>query len=435
MQDFSNLTFKYGNKKYCFTAELFTLIAGEKQTNYVLNNENILSFEYTNALNQLVMDGTLTYLDKYGVIDKYIEKQFAYCQINFNLVDEKYDNQIVVEKLSEDEKFVHTFYMTGIQVLDRKHSEITYKIDLVSVNWFKCISNLSFSNYSSEPQQIFDVIKSMLTLNQLNIDQESFDKVKSSVKINYVTNGNDNTFTTVKYLLDKMYYYNEKDKELKFLLYNEHTDKFQLFDLIDKKLATGMYITVVSFFKSTSEEITQPEQNQLATVVSLPKTDTMQSLFKYNVFDFSYDYNRVDKSQIEPKTIVNVLNSRFIDSTYDKKYEDWFDTTLKFERSGSYWNNDFSLYGDCFEILNKDNALVINTAAEILRQPGSFMNISVDRSVSYAESEDPTKFEEVKNKYKNYEGAWFIAKVRHLVSPAAQTYRQNVVLFRNFKSL
>ena len=78
---------------------------------------------------------------------------------------------------------------------------ISYKMTLVSCNWFNCTATLTYSNYDKPPETTVELIKKMLTLNELNIDADTFGKVKSEVKLNFITNGNDNTFTTIKYLL------------------------------------------------------------------------------------------------------------------------------------------------------------------------------------------------------------------------------------------
>ena len=61
------------------------------------------------------------------------------------------DSTVGIGKIDEDNKFVHTFIVTNIKVLARNFSAIKYEIDIMSTNWFKCISNLSYSNYGQGP--------------------------------------------------------------------------------------------------------------------------------------------------------------------------------------------------------------------------------------------------------------------------------------------
>ena len=42
-----------------------------------------MMFEYTNTANKLYVEASITYSDRYGIIDKYLHKQYAYCDIMF----------------------------------------------------------------------------------------------------------------------------------------------------------------------------------------------------------------------------------------------------------------------------------------------------------------------------------------------------------------
>ena len=61
--------------------------------------------------------------------------------------------------------------------------------------------------------------------------KDTFDAIKSDVKISYITNENDNVLTSVKHLLRKLYYYTEKMHSMKFIVYNETAHRYQLFDV------------------------------------------------------------------------------------------------------------------------------------------------------------------------------------------------------------
>ena len=61
----------------------------------------------------------------------------------------------------------------------------------------------------------------MLTLSNLTIDKDTFDKVQAPVTSFFIANGNDNALTTVKYLLSRLYYYPEGDSSFKFIAYHD----------------------------------------------------------------------------------------------------------------------------------------------------------------------------------------------------------------------
>lgn len=61
----------------------------------------------------------------------------------------------------------------------------------------------------------------MLTLSNLTIDKDTFDKVQTSVTSFFIAHGNDNALTAVKYLLSRLYYYPEGDNSFKFIAYHD----------------------------------------------------------------------------------------------------------------------------------------------------------------------------------------------------------------------
>lgn len=81
------------------------------------------------------------------------------------------------------------------------------------------MSNIAFSNNDKEPQPVFDILKTCMQDLDLGIG-DTFDKVKTDVKINYISQANDNLFKITQYLLDKLYFWPKKDNALKFLLYD-----------------------------------------------------------------------------------------------------------------------------------------------------------------------------------------------------------------------
>lgn len=145
------------------------------------------------------------------------------------------------------------FIVSSIKITARQQSILQYRIEIVSNNWFNCIANISYSNYDKEPQELFSVLRSCFTLADLKTDDNTFDKIKSSVSLNYITSSNDCVMSIADYLLPRTFYYGIKDAGMKFLLYNESTDMYQLLDVADKDTATGAFTEVISFFKTDTE--------------------------------------------------------------------------------------------------------------------------------------------------------------------------------------
>lgn len=433
MNNYSNNVFKYNNKQYSLFISLYTGNGDDDSLTVSLDCADIEEFVYENKLNSLVLTGHIIYTDKYARVDKFFNQHFGYCNVLFCENTIKQDNDIAVEKMDDTYRFEHLFMITGIKAISRQQSIIKYQIDLVSNNWFKCIANIDYTNYNIGKEPVFDILKACMKNNDLVVDDEFFDKVKTNVKINYISNTNDNLFTASRYLMKKLYYYSEKDTAVKFFLYNESNDKYQLFDITNKDTATGTYSTVLSFFKTNNEQLVQQEPVNIGSLkFSLHKPEVYRSFFKYNMYDFSYDENVFENKAVEPDTTVNFANERINIDEYEQRYTTLFNSQRTYRNEGSYWNNNQDLYDDTVKILEENNTFILNIVGEILRKPGSLLTITIDRTMKNISSENKKELEERKRKYKTFEGLWMVSKVQHIICPAAQSYRQQLIIFRNF---
>ena len=54
----------------------------------------------------------------------------------------------------------------------------------------------------------------------LAVDEQSFDNAQSNVKIDFMTQANDNIFSVFSYIADKMYFFESKEQSVKFLAYD-----------------------------------------------------------------------------------------------------------------------------------------------------------------------------------------------------------------------
>lgn len=125
----------------------------------------------------------------------------------------------------------------------------------MSVKWFTCAANLRYSNYDKGPQPVLEMLKTCLSMQGVAIDEKSFGRVKSPVKADYISQLNDNLFTTVRYLLHKLYYFQKKDSSIKFLVYDWFSDMFKLIDLKDRSTMLGTFATVLSLMKTNMESL------------------------------------------------------------------------------------------------------------------------------------------------------------------------------------
>lgn len=303
MQDFSDQTFTYSGTKYTFKASLYT---NESPTfQHALKNQNVLRFEYVNEFNRLYLEGQLVYKDDHGVVDKYLNKQYAYCSVYFVVNDQKTDGQITVETLSKTQVFSHQFLVNGIKILERVGHSVTYSISLVSVNWMKCIASFNYSNYGKDSESVTDIICRALASCKLKTNWRSFRDNRSGVRIGYITNGNDNALTATRYLMNRMYYYPSRDRSIKAIIYNEFKDSYQVFDFGNRGSRTGVSTVIVSMFKSNSESMTQQEPNNLNSVTKFPRTSTIAALFDKDCYTYSLSTNRFGNSRLQSGSLVD----------------------------------------------------------------------------------------------------------------------------------
>ena len=116
-------------------------------------------------------------------------------------------------------------------------------------------------------------MKSCFASKELKIDDDTFNKVSVPIRIDYITQLNDNMFTVMKYLMHKLYYFSDKDDSVKFFLYDWFNDKYRILDLKNKDTALGTYATVLSFFKTSTETMIQQEPTNIGSLKSaVPKT-------------------------------------------------------------------------------------------------------------------------------------------------------------------
>lgn len=73
------------------------------------------------------------------------------------------------------------------------------------------------------------------------------------------------------------------------------------------------------------------------------------------------------------------------------------------------------VYVNTMKTLTEDNAIVVNCSGIISRLPGDFVNVNVDRRVDYSNTEEPLALDDVKHRYRAFEGSWIISKIRHII--------------------
>jgi len=231
------------------------------------------------------------------------------------------------------------------------------------------------------------------------------------VSLHYITNGNDNLFTILKYLLNKTYYYDDRDGTMRFICYDDLALKYGVFDMStphgDKPNGNRI---LVSMDKSSFEQMTAAEQTQLASVVQLPKTNVFKSLFNRKVSSFDYAANEFTSSAIETNSLANLYNSHGCgnDLTYKKLSGISWDNDKYVYRS-SIWNSTTDIYQEQLRNMFDNNALVVNTVGYSTRQPADTINVIVSKDRTDAKTDGMKAYEDWQARYRELNGVWFIA--------------------------
>lgn len=395
----------------------------------------IEEFNYTSELNSLVLTGQIIYVDKYGLVDKFLEQQYCRCDVIFAEMLADDDGSISNGQIDEENCFEHSFIVDNLKIVKRFGEQIKYQIDLVSVHWYNCISKIQFSNNDKDPQSVFDILKACMNSVNLATD-DMYDAVNTEVKINYAAQANDNLFQVFNYLMDKLYFWQQKDNSLKFLVYNWYSDNYHLLDMAWSGSLMGSKSTILSFFKSNAELLAQKIPSNIGSYTNgMSKTDLYSVMFNKDVYEYDMSLNKfVNKDPVKEQSLVNFMNQRMSYDEYLSKYHklELESTLLKFDDKKTYWSNPLDMYFKLVDIMQATGALTLNVNGDILRQCGYQETLVVDRDMNILKDDSAEELERLKTKYTGFEGPWIVSKVVSVIRPVENLFRQRIGLFRNY---
>ena len=114
---FPSSQFKYAGSRYNFVAVMYA--DRQPETNYVLNNQFISQFFYTNTLNNLVLEGELDYSDNEGKVINFIQSTFLNIDVGFTKCKENSDGSISIQELDPKFQFKCSFIVDNIEITGR----------------------------------------------------------------------------------------------------------------------------------------------------------------------------------------------------------------------------------------------------------------------------------------------------------------------------
>lgn len=433
---FPKACFRYQGKKY----KLVAAISDNESHSLGLDPGHVIEFEYVNELNKLCLVGSLTYEDVEGKVANFISKRHVNVIVRIAELEQPTDGPFTIEKEKAGSVFEHIFIVSNIDVLGREEAVITYKLNLVSQNYYNLVANIQYSTYALKdgPQPILKSLQACLELNnkepiEILCDNESFEKSTDEMKLDYITQLNDNKFTTFKYLMNKLFYCENKDKSFKFLYYNEFSCKYKILNLgqLNSTFQGIADPIVISMFKTKEEMYTYQNACDIGTVNKFPKTSSFKSTFSKQHSSYDYSKNVISTKTTSQDEVNNYANSYYNDEATSQSIFQKMPYEYEYVQAGSFWNNDFNTYDDICNMLLNDNALIIEIDGSMKRQPADVIFLMVPPDPSNQTTEDGNQYKDLKDRYSQLQGEWIIGKVRHSISPAQETYRQNLILFRN----
>lgn len=182
-------------------------------------------------------------------------------------------------------------------------------------------------------------------------------------------------------------------------------------------MTTGSHSLMLSLFKSSSEMFLNEEPINFGSITACPKTQSFRNIFNYDITQYNHNSNLFKNKTIKNEDIVTFENKRFPDQQYSSKFEKIPVNKLDLKHCSTYWNNNNlkNLYSNIENTLFEDNAFILDTAGNLERKPSDIVNINVDRSLKYLKSDNPESLDEIKHKYKVFEGLWIISNVHTYV--------------------
>lgn len=389
-----------------------------KHKNIILNPANVALFEYTNQWNALILTGQLVYKDSERNLGKLFRIPHLLVKVEWaeNLAEKKYkrrpdgepNGEYWVEKpIKKEDYFNHVFLVNKMEIIAHDtHSDVTtYRLELISASWYKLSAVCQYSNYNfKEPEPITTIIAKLLVdaVGLENVATKTFKEApcKTDICIYYTTSQQDNYFTAINYLLNRMYMEPSSfdvDNHPRIILWDEKERKYRMAKLNDDSTllrAKHNFIQLNRFY-----EITDGEVNPYAPGAGEAKvvTPTLTSFSKMSYTRFIKDYytrHYWDLNITKDKFVRRIIMNEKIQNTFKspnacpKKDSTFYpnpditseesvpdlqkflmeDKTLYLVDEAK-WNNQRHLYNDCIQSIGNRDSFILTRGNKVSHQP------------------------------------------------------------------
>lgn len=282
------------NEKYELNASI-----GCGGNNFSLLMDDIDVISYSNEMNRLYTIGYVEYTDRRGIIDKVIEDQELYFVYELTRFKENVCGSIV--KIEYEQTIKVKFLVNNIEILENTPDVVKYKINIISENYTNLNKNVHFSNYKDKdkPLIVSDIIKEILLQSDNEVDETSFSANVSGTKLKYISNVNDNVFSSVNYLLRRTVYNQDIgiDRSLKTLVYNEGLNVIRLYSTQVNSILNGQYPPVQLNMLKSSSLITDDIPVGIGYVSRSSRVDGMLATKQLEYMSYDINTNEIGNSK------------------------------------------------------------------------------------------------------------------------------------------
>jgi hypothetical protein len=433
-------TFQANGKKHELAVVLryAPYVSGKNSEEIALVNENINLFEYTNKLNGLMMTGRIVYDDNRGQLGKIFSFPTVFCHFVYHMLDQSKVGDVGKEDVIKGTDVSHTFLVDNMRILSRNGNIVKYEIKLVSSFWFNFTRHVSYTTYPAE-KPVTKIVEDIFSDAGLPINKKTFDDLKSSTSIQYISGGTETPISAFSYLMKRSFYiYENRDKSLKFVVYDEQKNEFRLFDLFSDGYYLGHFPIVINPSKSALEGLFQASDVEMRSVVKGGNTDGLFSMAPRRFF--TYDIGPGASGEIKQFDVKAEDITQFIDNkSPDNQFPQRYDPIMKaptYLRTGSEWGNDEDMYAEMVNTFMNVDALIVNIDGDPRHKPASVFTLELRDKDNAIEGEEVSSLKDQKTRYMQLRGTWISTSVRHIIVPRDDVLggkvRSNVCLSRNF---
>lgn len=302
----------------------------------------------------------------------------------------------------------------GIDIVSRSQDSITYNIKLVGSEYVNLMRPASFNNNDGDPQSVTDIMRSILTSSGgLKVD-ESFDRARSGVELNYMSSASDSVMTSLRYLLQKQFFFQDKlDSKMNILYYDMSDDTYRMFQP-NVNPPRGLFPVFMTFGENQTERLFNKKTVQLASPVTERKTDILPRISKINSIQYVDESNSFSVKTIGSAQILNYLGIDGDDNRIQGR-NGMSDNVVA--RNISTWDNDVDVCADMIRIFKNYDSILVNVGGEPSFSLMTLLDVQVDTS-SYITTADTTAYaKSIRDRYGQMCGPWLITSVHFIVSP------------------